>query len=90
MEMVGYGCMEINKTPYDAFVRLSWLIRVRSQIANQIQVAKECKWNYCLIVNQPWMVTALQDEVDGYPVYLNTNCRAPVEDPNEFPIPLLD
>ena len=36
------------------------------------------------------MVTALQDEVDGYPVYLDTNCRASVEDSNEFPSPELD
>lgn len=79
-----------RKTPYESYVFVSWLARVKSQVQKQIQVVKDCKWNYCLIVNQPWMVAALQPIAGDYPVYLNPSCTAPVDDPNEFPAPGLD
>jgi len=81
-------------TPYEPWILDKWKKRVKTQIENQLNIAKQCQWNHCVIVNKEWLRSEIEKALgdnSGTTIYLRSSCAQPIEnDPFEKPIPGLD
>lgn len=76
--------------PYEPWILKKWKNNAVGQIQKQIDIARQCNWNHCIIVNKEWLQKEFES-IPGTTVYLRPSCAQPTEnDPFEQPVPGLD
>ncbi|MDH4418182.1 MAG: TniQ family protein [Acidovorax sp.] len=79
-----------RNAPYEPWILNKWKISAVGQIQKQIDIARQCNWNHCIIVNKEWLQKEFES-IPGTTVYLRPSCAQPTE--NDFferPVPGLD